>query len=574
MPSEETSGWTPSASRSLHLPVQGWIGSLANSVYRSTLRWPAMAPGDALDYSLDCARWLADAGDTITGLTIDVPRVSTLPGPVVKWATWYGSLIVLWIDGGTVGTIQPINLSFETAMGRVATIWLELPIRGGHSLIAPDGPDAPPGQSALPGTVVITNGSDGGSDGGSGGGSDGGSGGNPPDSNPPPVQTVLAVFAVPFADTIPRLITWETADGTAVAGADYIATEDGVLIPPGWGEVIARIPVPTRTQGAPSKTFDVIFKWYDKSQAPVGQGIGQIGGWPIYPVARQTVPVVIDDTTVAARILPACRATPTTIPVAVNQVADTIPQITLEGGTADNPDVFPLSQYRSPMTDIYIDNVGVNPYANMTLEVTSDLCTIINLGDWFPQFVTASGDHRMLISGTAKEICAAATMLQFRPTGTGTGTIVFTMRAQGSTAQTTKTYYVRGAASEMAFVNAPPDDGSMTISTNTFAFTNTYGVFAVNNSDPYLEMTLTIEPDAGGGEVVGLTSPAATRTPSGNGYVVVGTAYVLGVVLVPLAIYVGSGVNPPVTRGAHALKVTVSDGLNTITKDIHYNITY
>lgn len=36
-----------------------------------------------------------------------------------------------------------------------------------------------------------------------------------------PVLTAKATLAVPFTDTIPRTITWETADGTAISGLDY-----------------------------------------------------------------------------------------------------------------------------------------------------------------------------------------------------------------------------------------------------------------------------------------------------------------------------------------------------------------
>lgn len=461
-------------------------------------------------------------------------------------------------------------------------------------------------------------------------------------SIPPITDTLKVPFSVPFTDTIPRLITWETEDGSAVAGVDYTSTEDGVLIPPGWQTVYAKIPVLSSPISESPKQFNVIFKWYDKTQPAVAQGVAQCGGLPIYPVARSTVSASLasqkiidvsdipigatyqtqDGTAVAGvdyvatngtisstslditirpvspgqprryfylsyvsgistqeKLVvidpgPILKATPapTTVNVTTVDPGPCVPVMTVsKTNTSSNPFVIPLSTYTAIYTDIVASNEGSDPTYVMTLTISATDCSMRNFGGYFQSIYTQVNDSTATLTGTAAEITAAATMMQFKPIQATSSTVLtFTLTGNGQTS--TATYNIIGGASIMTFQNVPTANNKPTISGNSFSFYDHFGAITVANNDPYIEMTYTIEPDVGGGDVVGMVGETVSVTPSGYGMIINANSSVMSIVMIPFTLYIGAGTVNTVTNGDHEITLTCSDGTNTITTTLPYTI--
>ncbi|MBB2164345.1 hypothetical protein HLH26_07275 [Gluconacetobacter sp. 1b LMG 1731] len=457
--------------------------------------------------------------------------------------------------------------------------------------------------------------------------------------------TAKAVLTVPFTDTIPRTITWETADGSGHAGTDYEDTEGGLMIPPGWQEVAAYIPITPRLPGLPPKTFDVIFKWYDKTAEPLGYGIGQMSGWPLYPVRRQTVQVTIADIPVtldisdlpatarwttrdgtalagrhylassgtnstgtvtvpaapysrgqprrylyidvtddtgllASRVLeivppalPAVSAAPTTVAVTSAVLPACVPKIAIDvPATTDAPDQLPLSTMRALASDWHVENLGSDRNAVMTLTVTSSGCALQIFDDHFAGGYTQPDSGTLQITGTAERITAVKTMFQARPLAAGPATIAMALAAPDGTT-VNATYAVQGVGSAMTWVHLPADGQVLPVSRPSAGITPFSGILTVANTDPFVEMTVTIEPDETGGQVMGPDGAAVAATDTGRGLIVTGNASVLAAVMIPLTIYVGDGLTPPPTAGRHTLTLTATDGTTTITAAYPYNVT-
>jgi hypothetical protein len=79
------------------------------------LQWPDKRPLDVLDYSLDLASWLADAGDTITSVTA---RTST-PGLriALSGAGFSGTVCTVFLTGGIGDKIYGVDLVVVTTNG-------------------------------------------------------------------------------------------------------------------------------------------------------------------------------------------------------------------------------------------------------------------------------------------------------------------------------------------------------------------------------------------------------------------------------------------------------------------------
>ncbi|MBB2164042.1 DUF2313 domain-containing protein [Gluconacetobacter sp. 1b LMG 1731] len=466
-------------------------------------------------------------------------------------------------------------------------------------------------------------------------------------SYPPvaPVQNTLKVpFSVPFTDTIPRLITWETQDGTAVQDVDYESTEHGTLIPPGWKTVYANVPLLTQTIGEEAQ-FNVVFKWYDQTVPQIGYGIGQCGGMPIYPVAHSTVTANIlttqavdvssipegtyyrtEDGTAKAGIdyvassgavtsdtvdirirtlapgqsrryfylaydsedgIPQRKlvvinpgspikaiSSPTTVNVTTVDPGVCVPKVIFNGGnTVDTPFTMPMSVYSAVRASIVADNLGSDMNHTMMLTVSAPDCLIRNFGNYFPTLYTQIDDHTATITGSAREISGAALMMQFKPLSSSQSEINITL--DGNNLNSTATYYIVGGASVMTFQNLPTSETEITVTDLSHGFTETLGgPLYVLNSDAYIEMTYTLEPDVGGGDLIGLNSSTVSSTPSGYGYIVNASSGVMDVVMIPLTIYVGEGTVNTVTNGVHYITLTCTDGTNTITQKIPYTIDY
>mgnify|MGYP003365358113 CR=1 FL=1 len=459
-----------------------------------------------------------------------------------------------------------------------------------------------------------------------------------------PALTARAVLPVPFQAPSPRLITWETADGSALAGVDYEDTEGGVLIPPGWAEVAAYIPVMPRGPGLPAKSLDVVFKWYDQTRPPTGYGVAQMGGWPFYSVARQSVAVSIADVpltldatdlprgaywatrdgtavagthylaasgvntsgqiTIAAapfgrgqprrylyvdfsdatgllatrvvRIvpqpLPRATAAPTSVAVTSTVLPACVPLISFDAPTtADNPDALPLSTMRCLASDWIVENMGSDRDATMTLSISSATCRLQIFGDYFPDAYSQPNDYLIEISGTAERITAVKTMFQAQPLSAGPGTIDMVLTAADGAVDRVS-YAIVGVGSRMSWQNLPVAGQMLAVKKPSAGITPFSGILSVGNTDPFVTMVLTIEPDETGGQVMGPVSDAVSPTASGRGLVIQGNTSVLGALLIPLTIYVGDGLSPAPTAGAHGLSLTVTDGSNTINATYPYTI--
>lgn len=460
-----------------------------------------------------------------------------------------------------------------------------------------------------------------------------------------PVLTARATLIVPFTDSIPRTITWETADGTAVAGVDYEDTEGGLLIPPGWTQVSAPVPITPRVPGLPALTFDVIFKWYDKTVPPVAYGSGQLTGWPIYPVRRQAVTVTIADIpltlatgdlprtarwvtrdgtaragthyqaamgdnsagrvtilaapfgrgqearsfsvdftdaggliatrTVEIRppVLPVARAASTRVAITPVAQPACIPALSFTAPrSVDNPDRMPVSTMRSLASDWHVENQGADQGAVMTLDITSADCALQIFGEDFPGAYTQDSPGAIRITGTAERITAVRGMFQARPLASGAGHISFVLSAPDGTTDRLE-YAVLGVLSSPTWQGLPPDGTVLTVISPSTHIPDAGSSLTVANDDPFVDMTLTIEPDEYGGWVLGPVGAAVSVSPTGRGIIIRGSAAVMAIVLVPLTIYVGEGITPAPTAGPHVLSMTATDGTTTITTQYHYTVT-
>lgn len=101
-------------------------GSIASAP--ATLSWPAKDPEDVLDYELDISPALAGNGnDSIT--TVDVVIQPSAAGDLTLSSVAVdGSVAVLWLAGGQVGTVYSVQMTLCTAAGRTIGRAIYLPV--------------------------------------------------------------------------------------------------------------------------------------------------------------------------------------------------------------------------------------------------------------------------------------------------------------------------------------------------------------------------------------------------------------------------------------------------------------
>lgn len=101
-------------------------GSLA--IAPATLTWPAKDPGDVLDYEFDISPALTgndrDAIATI-GVTIQPSAAGDL---TLNSSAADGSVAVLWLAGGQVGTVYSVQVTIGTTAGRTIGRAIYLPV--------------------------------------------------------------------------------------------------------------------------------------------------------------------------------------------------------------------------------------------------------------------------------------------------------------------------------------------------------------------------------------------------------------------------------------------------------------
>ena len=113
----------------LLLPVQAGAAALRTVAMptlpgraAATLAWlDQKAPGSTLDYSLDITAWLG--ADTVVSASAGVAPSS---GLTITTQPTAGSVLTVWLTGGTAGTNYAVTFTVSTAAGRtlVETIWL------------------------------------------------------------------------------------------------------------------------------------------------------------------------------------------------------------------------------------------------------------------------------------------------------------------------------------------------------------------------------------------------------------------------------------------------------------------
>jgi hypothetical protein len=100
----------------------------AAAVAPPPLNWPTKDPGDVLDYGFDISPALVgNPGDSIA--TLDIAISPDNPGDLtLNSASADGSVVVLWLSAGQVGTVYVITLVIGTTSGRTLQRSILLPV--------------------------------------------------------------------------------------------------------------------------------------------------------------------------------------------------------------------------------------------------------------------------------------------------------------------------------------------------------------------------------------------------------------------------------------------------------------
>jgi len=80
-------------------------------------------PNAVLDYSLDLAAWLTDAGDTLASLDVIGDGVTVASHAIS------GTSVIAWVSGGVAGETATVTFRFTTANGRTDDRSIYLKIR-------------------------------------------------------------------------------------------------------------------------------------------------------------------------------------------------------------------------------------------------------------------------------------------------------------------------------------------------------------------------------------------------------------------------------------------------------------
>jgi hypothetical protein len=116
--------------------------------------WPAKAAGDALDYSLDCSRWLADCADSIDKIAIDLVSVAPAADLTIQWAIFQNGLVTVALAGGRPLLRYQLRLVVTTTQGRSITTVCTLPVSTIQTT-AGTGALTKPGLTFPAGTITI-----------------------------------------------------------------------------------------------------------------------------------------------------------------------------------------------------------------------------------------------------------------------------------------------------------------------------------------------------------------------------------------------------------------------------------
>ena len=97
--------------------------------------WPAKAPGDGLDYTLDCSGWVQDTNDPVATATATVTPSDIQVVAVVVVA----AKAILWLSSGSPGR-HIVAVTVTTVSGQTVTAHVALAIDPNVPVLAPEFP--------------------------------------------------------------------------------------------------------------------------------------------------------------------------------------------------------------------------------------------------------------------------------------------------------------------------------------------------------------------------------------------------------------------------------------------------
>ena len=79
-------------------------------------------PADQLDYDVEFERWLSD-GDRVQSADAVTSTIKNDAAPlIIKSVRLFGTIVKVWISGGTAGESYEIKVTATTAEGRVKEV--------------------------------------------------------------------------------------------------------------------------------------------------------------------------------------------------------------------------------------------------------------------------------------------------------------------------------------------------------------------------------------------------------------------------------------------------------------------
>lgn len=106
--------WLPSRDRTLPLFDYATPSPRGRQATPLPRRWPRMAQGNVLDFTLDATAWCAATGDPIASAAAVAAPYDLL----VLACRVIGNLVVVWLTGGTPGVDHVVTVTIATAAGQ------------------------------------------------------------------------------------------------------------------------------------------------------------------------------------------------------------------------------------------------------------------------------------------------------------------------------------------------------------------------------------------------------------------------------------------------------------------------
>ena len=133
-------GWTPSDARTVQVVEPSSAQLRGVTVAVVPLAWPAKAPAEQLDYSLDLSLWLEDADDDLVQASASVSPAAHLTDLGIIWCSVISGLVVLFLAGGTIGTSYTVLVTARTVAGRIAVFPVSLTVSDATPSVTPPEP--------------------------------------------------------------------------------------------------------------------------------------------------------------------------------------------------------------------------------------------------------------------------------------------------------------------------------------------------------------------------------------------------------------------------------------------------